>query len=446
MTTEAEATAAALRWRISERSAQEAAGHLEARALAGRMFTPEELAELGELQEELAGGGATWTEIWLGQVGEILVRDAPAGQRPDLRAATDRTAFAVIDRPGTAVSIGTYDDGSNLLLLDRGVVFLLGALFNPLATAWGTAAQDERTVRRARIHQQVRLEVAARRFLPGAEGGLLRFVQKPSELSLASYLTGRALLFAMAHELGHVSLGHTGTRRLHLAGHEVASSPDDVQLEIEADRHAATVAFGDLASGPGEDVLFVHLCAARGLFTVLAAMEAETYVLPARTHPRAPERWRRLRAAVLDQGREDVLRRLDGFWRQLDLDGAWVHPLPDPDVLLAGLREVEELDLDTLPDKVCGLLALADQHFTMTEQQHRSVLDEMGEGEYERARDLLGASGSERPFGLSWQTFFEQLEPYTIIPRPPVISAAVVAWADHRRAPPGADDRSDPPA
>jgi hypothetical protein len=432
--TEAERVAQALRWRLSAESTQIARDGLDRLVESGHLFTPAERDELDAMAAQLPSR-TSWSDVWLNHIAGMLVRDAPTYRRDELAKVVAETAFAALDRPGASVSIGTFDDGSHLLLLDRGVVFLLTALFGPLAAAWQTRGLPNDPGAPSRLRTEFRLELAARRFLPESEGGLVRHRQEPERASLAAYLLGRALVFAVAHECGHILLRHDATRSLLLAGTDVDVATDAPELELAADDFAVEVAFGDLAQTSSEDVLFVHLCAARGLLAVLTALESEVYARNGRTHPAAADRWARIADHLARRGREATVARLDRFWQSLELATASSTPLLGPDAVLEELHNSPDIDLTALPTELCGLVALADRHFVMTADEHRSVVKSTDSNELVvRAGIAIDEHVAIHPTaGLSWQALFEAAEPnYSFVPHPTTISAVRLAWLTHQ--------------
>ncbi len=429
----AESIAQAIRWRLDVDEIEESRRNVDAQVERGFVFEPEEMP-LVEAARAKIDADDSWADAFIGAITAYLSDSRRVGDSAKATSALrDRAAITFVDHLGVSVTVSRCSDESVLIVADRGVLWMLSALAATLASVWPIGGHRSVTTS---VPLELRVEAAARRLLRNPQP-LVRHRHAPSRYALQADLVFHAMTFAIAHEFGHVALGHTvNGRSSSFAGTEVAVPAGVTVEEFAADAAALRACLQESESEADE--LLVRLAGVRCLFTTLSTLERYAYAVPATSHPPADERWRRVAGALVRSGQREVTDRLDGLWHATRA-GSTPARLPSPSDLVSRLRSDASLCQEILPENAVRSLAAADRWFTTPLEMHRRYLAEahVDHGvELESAgraiHDAVSAAVSSG--GLSWRTLFDAIENRNqrLLPSKTAISVARTAYADCR--------------
>jgi len=221
---------------------------------------------------------------------------------------------------GGEVSAATFGfgDGSYLVLVDHGLATLTW-LAAQLAVLCSDVSDEP-----SRSEAGISAEVAARAMRLGASRSAVQVggASVPSLLLggedtvVASELVVQMDMFVMAHEVGHILLGHLseGGAPVGAVGGSNRLLGKAAELERAADVLAVTLVVDDLLQGTPvhRDQLAIRIGAVHVFLAVIELFETHTFVLQPTTHPPAHARWAHLVDVALrpwfGDGLEDLLR------------------------------------------------------------------------------------------------------------------------------------------
>jgi hypothetical protein len=239
--------------------------------------------------------------------GKILL-DGIAHRHPELGRSLDSIAIRTMLDSESAASVVGFEDGSYAVLISSALQESLIRITNLICYVDAAQAQFRGISRRrrrdrgaftlsARTTAMMRYFLVAHRTTGQAAGATIRLDE--SALAAASELVGAALMYIVAHEIGHVAHGHQRAASTPIDTGRITIS--EVQ-ELQADLFAVKLL---------REILDSDQTAVWGAFIALQALfitEAGIFLRRGSSHPEGWARW-----AVLDQH----LRLSDGADAQL---------------------------------------------------------------------------------------------------------------------------------
>jgi hypothetical protein len=235
-----------------------------------------------------------------------------ASQDPDLGSGAGWVVVRTIDYGELSASFLPFSDSSHVVLVSRMFQELLISMAN-IVEYYDVSLALARLSLRSTKRERLRFEAATRM------AGMLRYLVLSQRLTgktpsavvtldsrsaeVAGQLAAAALMFVVAHEIGHISMRHgVASAEPYRAGDSITTS--EVQ-ELLADNYAQDF-LGDFMAGDPGMVLWSAFIA---LFA-RQMIETATYIRRSRTQTRAFVRWDVLERRAGEQNRSNDLLRL----------------------------------------------------------------------------------------------------------------------------------------
>lgn len=236
---------------------------------------------------------------------------------PDLAAILGRTWIEEGD--GGFVTARLYPIGGEFAVLtDRGLVDLLKLGGQLISRHYGGSSFElehcevEQRIAFARINTTVTGQL----FLRGRLSERLPPLE-PKWAPVADRVLGEAMLFVLAHELGHaIALGEHLQGTPHwLDEGSIPSELRDVAAEVEADGFAVAVVFSDvLGAAVGDSEVLLRLMAVRLVLQVLESAERASLATTQQRHLPAERRWGGIRSYLGSVMPTWLLERFEDLW------------------------------------------------------------------------------------------------------------------------------------
>lgn len=375
----------------------------------GRVFRAGEVDPVEQLGDFAQTGlAAPLRAFW--QRLEELVDGSPA-LAASMAQLHDRVLIIELDLDGFAAGKRSFPDGSHLVQIDTGLFF---TVFDVVQAFVSIAIRDPQVpADRTRAEAVVVLELML------AEFRLLRRVNSskamwptPAQGEATGELTQAADVFALAHEIAHILLQHSGDR-------ENARSRSD---ETAADVLAMSILSGTYAASAeiSRQQAYGRVLGARLLFSCIELFERATFVRLGGSHPPAADRWAVVREAAARLFGPSVPAGVDELWqpmgRVLADAVSGVMPLADVAAALqtavAEGRFIGEMDASLSVDLI--------RVFRLTKETVNDTrLCQEG-------ADLAAQLAVEPP-GLTWRTLFDRQRarrPGTVDERAAIVAVA----------------------
>jgi hypothetical protein len=323
-------------------------------------------------------------------------------RHPDLRWTGDRFAVRAIAIGPSAAEITPFPDGSQLIVAGSEFLAMLFVLSNLLVFIDVEGSRPESLIRRLTQRRKAPFDIALKvaaslRHLVLAQRLTGRMPQTVARLDddageIAMHMAFVALTFVLAHETGHIALGHDSMPETPYDPERGSTTLSEAQ-ELQADLFAINLLTDIL---PEEDRAAVAWAAFIALFA-RQVTESALYIRRSGTHPRAFGRWAVLDDRISDQEPGDVqlraalmmgvgaaLERSDhmtaDLWAILGAEAA-ANP--------ATLERWDLLQTSTLEPLLAEVAATATP-------QGQALLDHLHAGRIDAALDLLGVRASTR--------------------------------------------------
>ena len=243
-----------------------------------------------------------------------------------LEALDGRLAVGVTADGQLSAAVFAYPDKSFLVLVDHSLMLCIWLAAQIAVALRGHEATPDTAGNGIAVDDGLAaIRLALARPAVGARAGLLPpLLLAEPEMALAASLTAEIDQFLLAHELGHVLLGHFTDQRRALGALVGPSTTADNTLELEhaADLVALTLVLEDIDHGRvGTEHLALRLAALRLGLVPIDNYERTCFVLQPTSHPPAAERFAFLRARALEpwfgSHLEDLLRPFTDLVRAL---------------------------------------------------------------------------------------------------------------------------------
>ncbi len=323
-------------------------------------------------------------------------------RHPELRWTGDRFAVRAVAIGQSAAELTSLPDGSQLILVGSDFLDMLFVLSNLLVYVDVEGSRPGSLIRRLTRRRKRSFDIAlhagaslrhvvlTQRMTGRMSQTIARLDEDPAEIAM--HMAFVALTFVLAHETGHIALGHDSMPDAPYDPELGSTTISEVQ-ELQADLFAINL-LADIL--PEEDRAAVAWAAFIALFA-RQVTESALYIRRNGTHPRAFARWGVLDERIPDQEPGDellraalmmcvgaALERSDhmtaDLWAVLGAEAA-----ADP----ATLERWDLLQTSALEPLLAEAAATATP-------QGRAVLAHLGAGRIEAALDLLGVKPSAR--------------------------------------------------
>ncbi|MFJ2162835.1 hypothetical protein [Streptomyces sp. NPDC087856] len=207
---------------------------------------------------------------------------------------------------GFAAGVTGFADGSHLMQFDTGLfaTVLLGAQLLTKVSLCDPAVSEPDNQGEAAGLLEVLL--AEYRLLNGDVAPKV-LLQAPHHAQVAGELAHAAEVFALTHEVAHVLLGHTGSKRHHPRSRDDEITADVLALQILSGVHAA-------GPPPTREQQRGRLLGIRLMISCLELYEDAVFVRCGRTHPAAADRWTVIRLAASQLYHPRILAEVDELW------------------------------------------------------------------------------------------------------------------------------------